>query len=97
MGALQLRKVTTLSPQFVERFGGGMYVGIGKLEEFAATAEPNLIMLFSRPSCHMSQSSQPLLIFSPGPAGLAQVAEVTWSSFLLLQLELLCPAGMLWP
>ena len=105
MGALKIGKFSKLSLQrrrqrrrkLSLRFGGGLWVGIFKPKEFAATTEPNLIILFSHPSCQKSQSSQPLLIFPPGPAGLARVAVVTGTSCLSLQLELLCPARTPWP
>ena len=36
-------------------------------------------------------------MFPPGPAGLARVAVVMWSSYLSLQLELMCLARTPWP
>ena len=64
------------------RDGGGVGLQPG-LESKVAKAlyaiyKFNLFMSSAGPLCQVTNSSQPLFLFFPGPTGLDRVAEFTW-------------------
>ena len=83
--------VLAIAESFEERrgFGVGIQVGEGELD-LVVNAQFSLC-LSTGPHCQVKgQSSQPFLLFAPGPAGFLRVAVSTWPVSLLLHDALSC-------
>ena len=83
--------MSAIVESFGERrgFGVGLQVGEGELD-LVVNAQFSLC-LSTGPHCQVKgQSSQPFLLFDPGPAGFLRVAMSTWPVDFLLYDLLLC-------
>ena len=86
-----LAPVSAIAESFGEMRGFGVVIQVGEGELDLSVNEKFSLCIFTGPHCQVkSQSSQPLLMFAPRPAGFLQASVSTWPVALFLHDLLSC-------